>query len=447
MDSLINTFKKNKNPFFIFLPFLIFYTIIIIIFSKNENYGDEIRYLIYARNLIHGFYSPPLPNLDLGNPPGYPILLVPFVAFHLPIIFIKLMNAVFYYLSIIFLFKSLKQIVSFKFAVIFSLFWAVYPSMYEQLPYALPEVFACSLIPFLIFCLVKTFNNHTDPKTIKKYILFAGVTIGYLALTKAIFGYVIITMIAAVVFFWILNKKNNQYKKSLALLVIAFITNLPYLAYTYSLTDKIFYWSSFGGNNLYWMSSPYEEESGSWMAYPVSPFIDGRIPGSEEIIKLRHKKDFDRIIKRRGLEQEVASRGINPKDVVTGLEQDEILKDIAIENIKSHPLKFIENCISNVGRILFNYPYSYAYQRPSTLQRLPVNGTIIVLSLFCLIPTLINWKRISFSIRFLLIFTLIYLGGSILGSAETRMFTTIVPILLLWLAFILYKTIKVQLRF
>jgi hypothetical protein len=447
MKSVINSIKSIKNPFLLFLPFLILYVLIIIFFSKNTNYGDEIRYLTYARNLIHGFYSPTYPDLDLGNPPGYPILLVPFVALHLPVIFVKLMNACFYYFSIVFLYKSLEQFVPFKFSFIFSLLWAVYPSMYEQLPYALPEIFSSSLIPFLLFCLIKAFSNQTQGKTIKRYIFFAGLTIGYLALTKAIFGYVIITMLAAVGFFWILNTKNNHFKKSVALLAIAFITNIPYLIYTYNLTDKLLYWSSFGGNNLYWMSSPYEEENGSWIEYPVSPDINGRIPGTEDKIRSRHEKDFNKIIKRRGLEEEVELRGIRTKDVVTGIEQDDILKEIAIENIKSHPRKFIENCISNAGRIIFNYPYSYAYQRPSTLQRLPVNGTIMVLSLFCLIPTLFNWKKIRFSIRFVLLFTAIYLGGSILGSAETRMFTMIVPILFLWIAVILYKTVTVRLTF
>jgi hypothetical protein len=44
-------------------------------------------------------------------------------------------------------------------------------------------------------------------------------------------------------------------------------------------------------------------------------------------------------------------------------------------------------------------------------------------------------------------FCFLYLGGSILGSAETRMFTMVVPILLLWVAYILGKTLKVNVKF
>ena len=97
--------------------------------------------------------------------------------------------------------------------------------------------------------------------------------------------------------------------------------------------------------------------------------------------------------------------------------------------------------------MLFNYPYSYTIQKPETLLRLPLNGIIAVFMLFCLIPTFINWRKIIFPVRFMLFFTLLYLGGSIFGSAETRMFTVIVPILLFWIAYIIQKSIKIKLKF
>jgi hypothetical protein len=99
----------TKNPYLLFAPFLILYIIIVLIFHKQGTIGDEGRYLMFAHNLIHGFYSPTGPNIDLGNGPGYPIILKPFVALHLPLIFMRLINAVFYYLSIVLLFKSLAK--------------------------------------------------------------------------------------------------------------------------------------------------------------------------------------------------------------------------------------------------------------------------------------------------------------------------------------------------
>ena len=127
-----------------------------------------------------------------------------------------------------------------------------------------------------------------------------------------------------------------------------------------------------------------------------------------------------------------------------GAERDDAYKKIAINNIKTYPGKYIENCVCNIGRMLFNYPYSYTLQKPGTLIRLPLNGIIIVLMLFCIIPTLKNWKKIIFPMRFVLLFALLYFGGSIFGSADFRMFTVIVPILLFLISFIIQKSIKIN---
>ena len=371
MNSVVRNIKTNKNPFILFLPFLILYILLILIFSTNENYGDESRYLMYAQNLLEGFYSPPPPDIDLGNGPGYPLFLAPFVALHVPLIYIKLANAIFYYFSIILFFYSLQQLTSFKYALIFSLLWALYPSSYETLIYTLPEIFASSLIPLLIFTLIKAFKKDGEAKNKKYYIFLAGLTFGFLALTKPIFGYVIMTMIIGLGLLWLTNRKNTTYKKGVFVLIIAFISTVPYLAYTYNLTGKMFYWSSYGGNNLYWMSTPYENEYGSWA------------PNSNNTSDFKEQKSnivgyADSIIKYHGADFAYVNK-------FKGVDHDEAYKKIAIKNIQTHPVKFFKNCISNFGRIVFNYPYSYKIQNVGTLFRIPFNGTIVLFMLFLLL--------------------------------------------------------------
>ena len=419
---------KTKNPFLIFLPFLLVFVSIVLIFPTNGKTGDEGRYLMYAHNLVRGFLSPPAPNIDLGNGPGYPIVLMPFVALNLPFVCITLMNAAFYYLSIVFLFKSLNKIVSFKLAVIVSFFWACFLNLYEYLPIIYTEIFTAFLICLLIFYLLKVFNGYE--MRAKKDIFFSGIIFGYLALTKPIFGYVIMAMIIGNGLVWITRRNSVNLKRGFFILLIALITTSPYLIYSYHLTNKIFYWSSNGGNNLYWMTTPYKGEYGNWIEYPFSTdSVKERIPGSQDLIKLRHQKDFSNVT----------------KDNI--LQQDDLLKQRAINNIKSHPVKFLQNCASNIGRMLFNFPYSYKVEKPGTLLRLPFTGIIAVISIFCFFPTLLWWRKIYFPVKFLLFFSLIYLGGSILGSAETRMFTMIVPAILFWIAYTLQRSIKLKLKF
>ena len=444
LKGFVNNPIYNKNPYILFFPFFVLYIILILIFSKTGFGGDETRYITFAENLTQGFYSPPGPAFDLGNAPGYPIILAPFVALDLPVIFIKLLNALFYFLSIVFLFKSLVQIVSFKFSILFSIIWALYPTFYELITYILPDVLAVLLITLFVFTTLKSFKNR-DNKHLK-YIIYSGLILGYLTLTKPIFGYVVLFMLAVILILILFTKHRISYQKSAVIFIIALFINIPYLAYTYQLSGKLFYWSSFGGNNLYWMTSPFESEYGDWMGFPPDSNNIYRIYGSDKIIKSNHQKDFDEILSNVDVQKANIYNGTIEYNLTKGFSQDDIFKKIAVRNIKSHPGKFIRNCFSNMGRMIFNYPYSYAPQKPSTLLRLPVNGVLLVVVLFSLLPTLINWKKIIFPIRFLLFFILIYFGGSIFGSAEIRMFLLVVPVLLVWIAYILPKTFRLRLN-
>jgi hypothetical protein len=450
-NSKLNILKKiklTKNPFLIFSPFLLFYLVFILTLYSKPLWGDEIRHFAYVQNLFHGFYSPPSPNVSLEIGPGYPLFILFFRVLHIPLICVNLMNGVFNYLAIIFLFKSIHQILSFRRALIFSLFLSCYSNSLEWMPLKYSESLTLFLVSLMVFFLIKVFNPDNLTKT-KKYIYLSGFIIGYLALTKIIFGYVLVCMLIGSGLLWIINRKAINYRKTIFILLIALATASPYLIYTYHVTGKLFYWGTSGGNNLYWMSTPYKGEYGSWYATPnlqtdsigVKKRIrdaggqlnvknrNSYIPGSDDSIKSHHRKDFEEINK------------------YQGVEKDEAYRRIAITNIKSHPVKYIKNCISNVGRILFNYPYTYAIQKPETLLRLPLNGIIVVCMLFCLIPTFINWRKIIFPLRFMLFFALLYLGGSIFASAETRMFTVIVPILLFWIALITQRSMKIKLKF
>lgn len=141
-----------------------------------------------------------------------------------------------------------------------------------------------------------------------------------------------------------------------------------------------------------------------------------------------HKKDFEEINKYKGIER------------------DNMYKKIAISNIRNHPLKYIKNCISNTGRLFFSTPFSYTLQSNNNLIRLPLGGLMILLIAFSLIPTILNWNRILFSIRFILFFVFLYLSLTILVSTYTRMLTVIVPMLLLWFAYIIPKSLKIKWR-
>lgn len=426
-------FVVTKNPYLIFFPFLLIYVVFVLYFPTNGNFGDESHYLKFVHNLLNGYYSPPAPYIDLVYGPGYPLVILPFVASGLPLISITLLNAILYYFSIILLFKSLQKFASYRIVLIFSLFWACYYHCYEQIYLIYTETITVFLVSLLIYTTIIAFRRENSNKT-NKYIVLAGFILGYIALTKALFGYVLICMLIGSGLLWITRRNEINYRKGILIVIIALSTTSPYLLYTYNLTGKLLFWSSSGGNNLYWMSSPFQREYGDW--YNFNKFNNESkkydplsMPGKEDSIKANHRRDYEELFK------------------YSGIERDDYYQKLAINNIKSHPMKFLQNCLSNFGRLLFNYPNSYALQRPINLLRLPLNGIILVFSIFSIILTVINWYKINYPIRFLIFIAFLYIGGSILGSAEPRMFSVIVPVLLIWIAYIFEKAVKINGKF
>jgi len=420
--KIMKKYKLTRNPYFLFFPFLLFFIVFVILFHSDVMTGDDSRYLMFAQNLLHGFYSPSAPDINLWNGPGYPIILMPFVAMRLPLISITLLNTVFQYLAIVLLFKAMIQLVPFRKALLFSFFLAICYSSYSFLARILTESFTLFLISLLIFSIVNAFYNRKN-----KYLYLSGFLLGYIALTKVIFGYVILFLLLGSILLWLTNRKANNYRTSVFILLIAFATVTPYLFYTYNLTGRLFYWSNSGGMSLYWMSTPYENEYGDWNNESFNfNHIDAEIAGITGLIKSSHQKDMDEVLKYKGVEKEDA------------------YKRIAINNIKTYPKKYIKNIAANISRLLFGFPGTYTFQRP--MLKIWYFSALYTLMLFCFIPTVIKWREISYSIRFLLFFTFIYLGVSSLVSVDNRQFVIIVPILLFWIADIINKTITIKIK-
>lgn len=428
---MLRNFKLTQRPYLLFLPFLVVYIIYVLMFPTNGQRGDEARYIMFANNLLDGFYSPPSPHINLTNGPGWPFVIVPFLALGLPLICITIMNAFLYYLSTIFLYKALQEIVSQKITVIVSLFWACYYIAFQNLPFTHTETFTYLLVSLLIYFMIKAFKPGTN-KQVKKYTFLAGFILGYLILTKVAFGFVLIFTVIGSVFLWLTNRRAASYRRGMFIALIGLATVAPYMLYIYQLTGRFLFWSTNAGASLYWGSTPHKGEYGDWkLELKQGPEEMGNynVPGAGDTLIAHHKADYDIAMK------------------YDGLEQDDAFKRMAIQNIKNHPLKYLQNCVYNLGRLVFHYPFSHAIQRPKILFVFPINGIIVTFILFSLIPTIRNWRKMSYPVRFLLLFIFMYLGISTMVTALVRMFTVAVPILLVWIAYILNKTVKVKLDF
>ncbi len=418
--------KILSNPWLIFSPFLLLFILLVLKLHNDRMEGDEGRYIMFANNLLQGFYSPKY-ELNLWNGPGYPILLLPFVALKLPLIIITLLNAFLQYLSIVFLYKTIKTYTNTKIALFFSLFWACYYISYQEMSQILTETFSLFLITLILFSINKYFSKNSQ-----KYGTLTGFLIGFLVLTKIIFGYVLLISIFVFLILFVsisfLSIQKKNYKKIGFILCIAFFTILPYLIYTFSLTNKMFYFGNSGGMSLYWMSTPYENEYGDWNNDNFDANCGLGQPCNAALIAKNHQKNFDYFSK------------------FKGVERDEAFKKVAIENIKKNPIKYLRNCLANQSRLWFGFPASYFYQSDRTLLRLVPNSIVLSFFIFTLFLWIINFRHIKIEINFIFLFVLLYLMASTLVSAYPRQLYIVVPVILVWGAYIHSKLIKINIK-
>jgi 4-amino-4-deoxy-L-arabinose transferase-like glycosyltransferase len=398
--------KRNKLVFL--LPLLSFYFIVCAVFVDNKLEHDQARYVRYAQNLSEGFYAPP-DTLYLWNGPGYPLLLVPFVKVNISLMWAKFLNPIFLFCAVCFTYFILCEYMSPRMSLVGAYALGLYLPALHPMTLLLTEILSMFLVAGFALFLVKYFRYNKG-----YYAWAAGFFCAYLALTKVIFGYV---ACLGLVLSLLLSKVNKTWRRTAGIYAISLLFCLPYLFYTYSITGKLFYWANAGGISLYWMSSPYPKEYGN------------HIPTQQVLTE-------DHFRQHRDLYQDMV--GLNY------VEQDALFKKQALLNIRQHPLKYCFNWAANLGRMWYNYPFSYKYQRPETLFFMVPSSFLLVSLVFCSYPL---WKRrnnIPGELAVLIWFAAIYLAGSSLIYSQIRYVLPVVPVLIIVIFFTANQILEIK---
>ncbi len=405
---------SELNVYYKFTPFLLLYLLICVLFAPPNFVLDEERYIKYGQELLRGFYSPPAPNISLWSGRGYSALIVvPVLLLKLPLMAIRIINGFLMYFSLILVYKSIRTYSSIKSATLFTVILGLYFPVFEKLPNTETECFTWFLISLICYLFIKNFNQ----KNISwKWIWFCGFIIAYLAMTKIIFGYVILGTLLASVVLLLLPKFRLAAKKSTYIFAVAMLFCLPYLAYTYSLTKKVFYWTDSGSWSLYAMSAPYENDWGDWKDY------------SQMKENPHYKALADSVLK------------------LTSIEREEVYKKKAVENIKKYPKKYFINWIANVGRLLFSYPFTNMNEDVKTYYTIIPNMFVAVFMVITLGLSVFNYKKMPEALVILLLFILIYLAGSSLVSGFRRMFYITMPFWTIFFAYVLTNIVSIKIK-
>jgi hypothetical protein len=391
-------------------PLLGLYVLVIFAFSQNSFMGDEGGYTSSASNLTHGFYSPPN-DVDLLKGPGYSLLLTPFAALNLPWFDAKLLNGLMLFSAVVLFYYTLRLYINHRPAVGFTYLLGLYPPPMEYLPLLLTETLAFLLVIAFAYCFC---SLYAQAKSRRGSVLGTSAVLAYLALTKIIFGYVIVAGLVISLALYAF-RRYQQMRKTITVCVLALLLCLPYLLYTYTLTGKLFYWSASGGQQLYWMASPYAGDLGDWLPGPVT----------YPQLATNHGDFFASISQ------------------LNQVEQDDAMRARAIANIRAHPVKYLENWLANVGRLLFNYPYSYTQQKFSTYFYILPNMFLVVVGLLLVYPTYRRRQVIPYAVYAMLALGLITLFASSLVSAYERQFHVLVPAFAVWGCVALVRVVRI----
>lgn len=405
----------TTDRFYGIILFLSFFAYLatILIFSRNAFVCDEARYMEYASNLLHGTYvTGDKYHLNLMNGPGYPLLLMPFVALHAPLLSLKIFNAFLMFGAVIYLFYSLRFFISFRKSVFAALIFGLYPPNFVELPLIMSETAATFFMcGFCYYFLDALLNKKNAP------LFLAAFFISMVALTKVIFGYILAACI--VVFAVAALLRRSGFSRAFIICLFGLLGTVPYLLYTYNLTGRPFYWSVLGGDQLYYLTSPFENELGD-----IQNQRNDINPGF-----IKNHQSFYKII-----------------DAMSTVERDEILKKQAIINIAKHPMKFLKNYAANLCRMFINFPYSYTPQSMRSLFYI-IPGMFLVV-FFAISVTLAIFGRRGLMPRPmpLFVFGLIATAATSAVSAYSRMALVLIPIMFIWIVFVFSGTITISLK-
>jgi hypothetical protein len=318
------------------------------------------------------------------------------------------------FLAAIYFYKTLRPYVGVRSATVATYAMALWPAAMKVLPQVMTEPLSVLLVCGFIFHFTRMHRSEERRRT---HLILAAAYLGYLALTRVVFGYVIPAALGVLLVVYLV-RRYRPLGRNVLVFGLALAVCLPYLIYTHSITGKAYYWGTSGGMSLYWMSSPFEGEMGDWHT-------------------MRATIKNPELAKNHGAF--LADIG-NLKPV----EKDDALKQRAIQNIRENPGKYFKNWIANLGRLAINYPRSYTEHKQITLLDIVPSMFLIVLCTLCLYPTYRRRYRIPHEIWVLLLVGLLYLGGSSLLSAFHRFQLPLVPIALLWVSYVVGRIIRIE---
>ena len=218
-------------------------------FFFPERPSDERNYVELARNLLDGHFAglgwrPATPygttadpaNPDLWFGPGLPAALTPLVALDVPIEVLRLTGALFLFGAVLVFYRLLRLHVGVGTALLGAYALGVYLPFFVLLSTIHSEPLAILLLVSMLHLLSRYLTDGRLAHGIASAAAAAGV-----ALTRVAYGWVLIGMVVVFGVWWLVSRRPAVLRV-VGVYALALAFCLPWLAFTYSVTDRLLVW-------------------------------------------------------------------------------------------------------------------------------------------------------------------------------------------------------------
>lgn len=364
--------------------------------------GDESSYLRFADNLIHGGYADrgsDDPVHYLWHGPGLPLLLAPLVAIDAPLWLIRMTAPLFLFGAAVLLYRWLRLYARPRTALVAALSLGVYFPFWTILGYAGPDTLAVLLVVAALYAATLFLQSGR-----RRDGALAALALAFLAVTRVEYGWIAIACLVASVAWWALRRTAAP-RRMAAVSALALALCLPWLAYTYSVADRVLYWGNSGGLSLYWMAPHREQDLGEWHS-PAEVRTDPRLAS--------HRAEFARI------------------ERLAPLERDVEYQRLAVRAIRDNPKRYARNVVANASRMVFFVPVSFGRQDLSLSYYMFVNAFLLALACGAVLVAARVRRALPTEVWLVIGFAALAFGIHTLVASYARLAMPLVP-LVVWL--------------
>lgn len=368
--------------------------------------ADEPRYLAQAGHWLESGNL--FPHDDISNGPLWPLMLAGLIRAGVSEPLLEVISVLMLSLAAMFLLSVLARYARLPLAMLLAMILPLYPPLLLLLAGSVMTEIPVLLLSCLVLLIVHRLVDSAGRSVLATGLL--ALIFGALALIKPIFGYVLpVMLVLSLIGVLVFRRESRRVLVRLAFACLAgLLLCIPWLNHTYQLTGKQFVWATEAGTHLYFMSIGGEDVWGSWVS-------DQKVPDNEFLLENGY------------------ADVLLAAQAMSGPERNEYLSALAIERIKADPGTYLTNVVANIGRVLFNYPYSFRAQSLFTYGfLLPNMALYLTLAVtFLLLPW--TWRQQHLAVTWLFVFYMVFLGGNFPVGSTARQGMVALPAILMWL--------------